>query len=152
MVNKILLLILVNQCKIGVKKLDGNACRAYKYKLIDDSIYVDMIKFNQFVDTVFNKIQTLNLNKLLKSTNDNQNLQISLENKFKCLEFENLDVLDVITILNKLLKNIGSVNYNTSNYNNIIVIDGNCEYIHNSVCPDELIEQVRRNLLEKEIL
>ena len=111
-----------------------------------------MIKFNQFIDNLFEKIQHINLNKLLKGNTIDQNIQISLQNKVKFLEFETLDIFDVITILNKLLSNIGSVNYNTLNYNNIVVIDGNCDYIHNSVCPDETIDIVRRNLIEKEIL
>lgn len=147
--------IIVNTCKPMQnwrQHQRGNALRSYKYKIIDDSICVDMIKFNQFIDNLFNKIQHINLNKILKGKTDNHDIQLSLQNKVKFLEFENLDIVDVITILNKLLNNIGSVNYNTLNYNNIIVIDGNCEYIHNSVCPDETINIVRRNLIEKEIL
>jgi len=147
--------IIINTCKPMQnwrQTLRGNALRSYKYKIIDDSIYVDMIKFNQFIDNLFEKIQHINLNKLLKGKTNNHDIQISLQNKVKFLEYENLDIFDVITILNKLLTNIGSVNYNTLNYNNIIVIDGNCEYIHNSVCPDETINIVHRNLIEKEIL
>lgn len=147
--------IIVNTCKPMQnwrQQVRGNAFRSYKYKIIDDSIYVDMIKFNQFVDNIYKKIQHINLNKLLKGSSKTENIQISLQNKVKFLDFESIDTLDVITILNKLLNNIGSVNYNTLNYNNIIVIDGNCEYVHSSVCPDEIVETVRLNLLEKEIL
>lgn len=147
--------IIVNTCKPMQnwrQQQRGNALRSYKYKVIDESIYVDLIKFNQFVDKVFDKIQHINLNKLLKGTTNDKSIEISLDNKVKFLEFDNIDIIDIITILNKLLNSIGSVNYNTLNYNNIIVIDGNCDYIHNSVCPDEIVNTVRRNLIEKEIL
>ena len=57
-----------------------------------------------------------------------------------------------MVILNKLLFNIGNVNYNSQNYNNIIITDGNYDYAHNSVCPDDIVDTVRRKLLEKGIL
>ena len=44
----------------------GNAVRAYKYQIVDESIYIDIIKFNQFLDSIFKKLLTLDLNKISK--------------------------------------------------------------------------------------
>ena len=79
-------------------------------------------------------------------------LTINFQNKIKYLAFENLDINDAMVVLNKLLFNIGNVNYSSLDYNSLIIADGNYEYAHNSVCPDDIVETVRRKLLEKGIL
>jgi hypothetical protein len=131
----------------------GNAVRSYKYKLIDESIYIDLIKFNQFVDSVFCKLPTLNLNKVSETyLGENDILKFKFQNKIKCLQFETIDTIDTINILHTLLKSLGNVNYNTLSYNNLIVTDGNHEYAHGSVCSGDVVDIIRRNLLEKGIL
>ena len=148
--------IIINTCKPMQnwrQSLRGNAVRAYKYKFIDNSISVDLIKFNQFVDDLFEKLPTLNVKKITNHLlSEERLLSFNFQNKLKCIEVDNLDSNDLETVLNKLLIQLGSVNFNTINYNNIIIIDGNHEYAHGSSCPGDIEETVRRNLLEKGIL
>ena len=148
--------IIINTCKPMQnwrQSLRGNAVRAYKYKFIDNSISVDLIKFNQFVDDLFEKLPTLNVKKITNHLlSEDRLLSFNFQNKLKCIEVDNLDSNDLETVLNKLLIQLGSVNFNTINYNNIIIIDGNHEYAHGSSCPGDIEETVRRNLLEKGIL
>lgn len=147
--------LIINTCKPmqNWRQLTrGNAIRSYKYKLIDNSIYTDMIKLNQFIDNLFSKLPTMNTKSLESLYLGNNILTINFQNKIKYLTFENLDINDAMVILNKLLFNIGNVNYSSPDYNNLIIADGNYEYAHNSVCPDDIVEAVRRKLLEKGIL
>ena len=132
--------------------LRGNAVRAYKYQIIDESIYIDILKFNQFLDSIFNKLLTLDISKVSNITIGKNTCELKFKQSIKCLEFENVDKADIISTLNRLLKNIGFVNCNTNNYNTIIIKDGNYEYIHNSDCSDEIMDEIRRNLIEKGIL
>jgi hypothetical protein len=55
--------LIINTCKPMQnwrQFIRGNAIRSYKYKLIDNSIYTDMIKLNQFIDNLFSKLPTMN--------------------------------------------------------------------------------------------
>lgn len=129
----------------------GNALRSYKYNIIDESIYTDIIKFNQFLDSVFNKLLTLDLSKISKVSIGNNTLELKHKQNIKCIEFENIDAEDVFAGLNKLLGKIGFLNFDSYTYN-IVIKDGNCGYIHNSENSGEIIEDIRRKLIEKEIL
>jgi hypothetical protein len=149
--------IIINTCKPMQnwrQDLRGNAIRSYKYKLIDNSIYIDNIKFNLFLDSIFNKLTNANLKNTSNYTVIN-NTEASIkicQNNFKCVQFENIDVTDVTKTLKSLLINLGSVNCNALNYNNIIINDGNNEYVHCSTCRDDIVETIRLNLLEKGII
>ena len=148
--------LIINTCKPMQnwrQNLRGCAVRSYKYKLIDESIHIDIIKFNQFIDSIFLKLPTLNLDKVSKTyLGENDILKFNFQNKIKCLQFEEIDNIDSINLLNVLLNSLGNVIYNTLNYTNLIVTDGNYEYAHSSGCPDEIVNSIRRNLLEKGIL
>jgi hypothetical protein len=148
--------ILVNTCKPMQnwrQEVRGNALRAYKYKFIDNSINVDIIKFNQFIDALFAKLPTLNLRTISQSyIGNNDVLKFNFQQNIYYLDLENLDSCDVLNILTKLLAHIGHVNYQTLNYNNLILTDGNYDYTHSSSCPDGIIEVVRHNLISKGII
>lgn len=131
----------------------GNAVRKYKYQFIDNSIYVDSIKFNQFVDSMFLKLPSINLNKLSENCiGINSKNLLRFKCGINCMQFEDIDLIDVRTSLNKLLSNLGRVTDNTLHYNNILITDGNHDYNHGSECSDDTVQAVRRNLLEKGIL
>jgi hypothetical protein len=139
--------IIINTCKPMQnwrQTIRGNAVRSYKCKLIDDSIKFDEIQFNQFVDSIFKKIAKANL--LNNTASHYRNVNI------KYIDSETIDITDIVFYLKHKLIYLGSVNYNTLNYNNIIITDGNCDYNHGLECPDEIEETIRRNLLEKGIL
>lgn len=149
--------IIINTCKpmMNWRQLDrGCAIRSYKYKLSDESIYVDKIKFNQFVDTVFDKLPKLNLNKVSKDYIGNRDLSKCIfQNKVKYMQFDNIDIFDARLVMHQLLAKLGTVNvFNSIDCSGILVEDGNCEYAHNSVCPDDIVNDIRRNLIEKGIL
>lgn len=146
--------IIINTCKPMQNWRQSErekAVRSYKYKFIDESVSIDEIKFNQYLDTIFFKLPSLNLHKLSETYighNDISNL--SFQNRVKCLTFNTLDIWDSYSILKFLLSNIGSLTFDTLNYN--ILIDGNYIYEHNSNFPNELINNVRLELLEKGII
>jgi hypothetical protein len=149
--------IVINTCKPMQnwrQDLRGNAVRSYKYKFIDSSIYVDNIKFNQFLDTIFNKLDKLNLKNISQYTiSETYGVSAKIfQNNFQCIQFENIDVIDVTKTLKSLLVNLGSVTCNTLNYNNLIINDGNNDYTHCSICRDDIVESIRLNLLEKGII
>jgi hypothetical protein len=139
--------IIINTCKPMQnwrQTIRGNAVRSYKCKLIDDSIKFDESQFNQFVDSIFKKIAKANV--LNNTSSHYRNVNI------KYIDSETIDITDIVFYLKHKLIYLGSVNYNTLNYNNIIITDGNCDYNHSLECPDEIGETIRRNLLEKGIL
>jgi hypothetical protein len=144
--------IIINTCKPMQnwrQTLRGNAVRSYKCKLIDSSIKIDEIQFNQFIDSIFKKISK----QMISKTSANNTI-FSIHNKYniKYIDSETIDINDFIFYLKRKLIYLGNVNCNTLNYNNIIITDGNCDYSHSLECPDEIEETIRRNLLEKGIL
>lgn len=102
--------IIINTCKpmMNWRQTDrGCAIRSYKYKLTDESVYVDLIKFNQFVDMVFNKLPKLNLNKVSQDYIGNNDLSKCIfQNKVKYIQFDNIDIIDARVIMHQLLTNI----------------------------------------------
>ena len=144
--------IIINTCKPMQnwrQTVKGNVVRSYKCKLIDNSIKLDEIQFNQFIDSVFKKIAKVktNLKPVTNTIFTNHN-----NYNIKYIESENIDIIDIVFYLKHKLIYLGNVNYNTLNYNNIIITDGNRDYNHGLECPDEIGETIRRNLLEKGIL
>jgi hypothetical protein len=148
--------ILINTCKPMQnwrQEVRGNALRAYKYKFIDNSITVDIIKFNQFIDSLFNKLPKLNLRNISQAyLGENDVLKFTFQQNLFCLDLENLDSCDAVNVLHKLLTHLGHIDCQTLNYNNLLLIDGNYDYAHSSSCPDGIIESVRHNLIKKGII
>lgn len=146
--------IIINTCKPmqNWRQIQRNkAVRSYKYKFIDESVCVDEIKLNQYLDTIYFKLPSLNLNKISENyIGFNDISKFTFQNNVKCLQFDTLDIWDTYSILKNLLSNVGSLTFDSLNYN--IIIDGNYVYVHNSSFPDEIKDNVRLELLGKGIL
>lgn len=113
------------------------AVRSYKYCVKDESVYIDEAKLNQFLNQLFKKLPTLN-NDVLKKDYSLENYKVrSIQNRIKCIEFEELDIQDSYTIMGRFLSSIGILSFDSSNYN--IIKDGNYVYEHNSVFSDEVL-------------
>ena len=125
------------------------AVRSYKYCVGDESIYIDEIKLNQFLNKLFKRLPTLNTKLLKDSSIENFKVR-SIQNRIKCIEFDELDVHDAFTILGRFLSNIGILTFDSLTYN--IIRDGNYVYEHNSSFPDNILQNVRLQLLQKGIL
>ena len=125
------------------------AVRSYKYCVGDESIYIDEIKLNQFLNKLFKRLPILNT-KLLKDYSIENFKVRSIQNRIKCIEFDELDVHDAFTILGRFLSNIGILTFDSLTYN--IIRDGNYVYEHNSSFPDNILQNVRLQLLQKGIL
>jgi hypothetical protein len=126
------------------QEIRGNAVRGYKCKLIDNSIFFDEIKFNQFIDNLFKKLS----NTKIKAPQTNYMQKYTI----KYIESTNIDLIDIVQYLKNKLIYLGTINYSTLNYNNIIITDGNRDYCHGLVCRGDIEDTIRRNLLEKGIL
>lgn len=109
-----------------------------KYILNDKSIYIDNTVLNTFFTSLFKKIER------------NNSLQKSNLNKLFFLNFKNIDLHDAFSILTKILSSFGIVNTDSFNYN--LIEDGNHDFFHGCEFMDELIDNVRLNLLKKGIL
>jgi len=127
-----------------------------RYIFIDDSIYIDEIKLNDFSDDLFKKIHSINatLIKKIQHRTDltSSHISILFGKKIKFLEFENLDITDTYTILNVLLSPFGGLTINGLNYNNNILKDGNYIFNHSSEISQDIVDNVRIKLIEKEII
>ena len=145
--------IIINTCKPmqNWRQIQRTkAIRSYKYKIIDESIYIDEIKLNQYLDTIYFKLPSLNLNNIPDVISNKSVLEFNIKNNVKCLQFDTLDIWDTYSLLKTLLSNVGSLTFDSLNYN--IIIDGNYVYVHNSNFTDDIRDIVRLELLQKAIL
>lgn len=131
------------------------ALRSNKCFVFDSSIYIDEVKLNNFLNSIFEKLPTKNsvLVKKINFKNYNtisSNVSISLNDNIKFLEFNNIDIYDIDLILKHYLSNIGNLLTSESNY--IIIKDGNYGYSHKERIPSDIWEDVRLQLLEKGII
>lgn len=136
----------------------GNALKVNKCVIKDDSIYIDEIKLNTFINSIFEKIPSktailvkkeisfLNNKRILSS---NVSIPV-LNDEIKFLEFENIDLYDAEMILKHYLNNVGSLLISDLNY--IIIRDGNYDYSHSQNISDMVLDNVRFQLLEKGII
>lgn len=149
--------IVVNTCKPMInwrKNKRNKAIKSYKYLIDDQSIYIDTIKLNQFLDNIFKKLPNYNINTIKKDYQNLDNLvdihKLELTGKIKFIELNEIDNYDGFIIINNLFSNIGSLTFDTLNYN--IIKDGNCVYKHDSSIPDELKEELRLQFLQKGLI
>lgn len=144
--------VIINTCKPmqNWRQIARNkAIRSYKYKFMDESIQIDEIKFNQFLDSIYKKLEKISINNCNYDSENYIHFN-KLKNKVKCLSFEELDIWDSYGILKLLLKDIGTISFDILNYTTII--DGNYEYAHDMVFDEDILESVRLELLKKEII
>lgn len=149
--------IIVNTCnpmKNWRQYERGKALRINKCEILDDSIFIDELKLNSFLNSIFeklpNKEATLVKKINFKNNSISSNISIPLNNNIKFLEFNEIDYYDVNTILKHYLSNIGNLLTIEPNY--IIIKDGNMNYSHKERFPTDIWENVRFQLLEKGII
>lgn len=149
--------ILINTCSpynnwrnsLEVKKNKKEKCI-----LIDDSIYVDEVYLNQFINEIFKKLPTLNAAFTSRSYKSQfistTYINISSQKNVKYLNFEEIDIYDSFSILNSILSNFGTILMDDSKYN--IIKDGNVEFRHNTSCESYIIDIVKNQLINQNIL
>lgn len=136
----------------------GKALKLNKCVVKDDSIYIDEIKLNAFINSIFEKIPlrtAVLVKKELSFFNNGKVLSSSvsipaLKDEIKFLEFESIDLYDAEIILKHYLNSVGSLLISDLNY--IIIRDGNCDYSHTQNISDMVLDDVRFQLLEKGII
>ena len=133
------------------------ALKVNKCYVLDQSIYIDELKLNSFINSIFEKLPSrtaILLKKDLMFSKQERivssNISISLNDNVKFLEFENVDLYDAELILKHYLNNIGSLLISDLNY--IIIRDGNYGYSHTQNISNTVLDDVRLQLLEKGII
>ena len=133
------------------------ALKLNKCYINDQSIYIDELKLNSFINSIFEKLPSKTavlLKKELSFSNQERiissNISIPINDNVKFLEFENVDLYDAEFILKHYLNNIGSLLISNLNY--IIIRDGNCGYSHTQNISNTVLDNVRMQLLEKGII
>ena len=127
------------------------AIKSYKYIIQDESISIDLIKLNQWLDKLYNKLPTINIKNFnTEFLNLSKLNNINTYNNIKYIEFNELDIWDAYNLLGTFLKYNGQLTFDKINYN--IIMDGNCEYFHDLIYTDEIKNNIRLQLLEKGII
>lgn len=127
------------------------AIKSYKYVIQDDSIAIDLIKLNQWLDKLYNKLPNINVKNFnTEYLNISKLNNINTYNNIKFIEFNELDIWDAYKLLGDFLRYNGQLTFDKLNYN--IITDGNHEYIHDSNYTDEIKENIRLQLIEKGII
>lgn len=133
------------------------ALKANKCYVLDQSIYIDELKLNSFINSIFEKLPSRTAVLLKKDLAFSKhekiissNVSISINENVKFLEFENVDLYDAELILKHYLNNIGSLLISDLNY--IIIRDGNYGYSHSQSISNTVLDDVRLQLLEKGII
>lgn len=147
--------IIINTCKPmqNWRQYERNsAIRSYRYVIQDESVAIDLIKFNQWMDKLYNKLPKLNIKNFSNEYLNNKilnNIDIYRQN-ILYIEFNELDVFDAYALLKEYLKYNGSLTFDDINYN--IIADGNREYFHDLIFPDYIKDSVRHQLNSKGII
>ena len=160
--------LIVNTCQPmqNWRQVERNhALKRCKYKIVDDSVYVDEIKLNQLADKIFRRLPKLtehaikktfnaleytNADELREKSVSDLIKRLYMSNNINFIEFEAVDIHDAYDAIKTCLMNIGDLNFLSFNYN--VVADGNDDYMHCHSFPDEVLEDVRLNLKSKGII
>ena len=124
--------VIINTCEIQenwrCNVIEDSMVNIPKYKIIDDSVWLDVKALNKFYDNLFNQ----------------------LKNKYKrsiFIQMENIDSLDLIVLSKKLI----NVDFFKENVYTIIE-DGNKIYNRNSFWPNYIIESLEAELVNNNLL
>lgn len=145
--------ILINTCSpYNNWRNQSNKIKLEKCILIDESLYVDEILFNQFINELFKRLPNLNAKYSSKSYTGfiSSYINISSQKNVKYLNFNEIDIYDSYSILNSILSNFGIITSDELKYN--IIKDGNIEFRHNTSCDSYIIDQVKNQLVNQGIL
>ena len=144
--------ILINTCKpVNNWRSFGKKVKTSRIILKDESIYVDEIKLNNFIDDVFKRLPSMTAVLSKKNFNDVSNIQVSIPKELKIIEFNEIDILDSYESMTKILSSFGYVNKDSINYN--LIEDGNRRF-HSGVdeLSAELNKKVQFELMKKGII
>lgn len=150
--------VIINTCKPMMnwrREIRNRAIRSYKYLIQDESVQLDLIKLNQFLEKTFERLPHYNINSLKKECNINNDIVnlSNLESVFgnvNFIELEDVDIYDAYPIIKNMFSSIGSVTFDTLRYN--IINDGNCVYEHNLNFPDEILKNCHLQFLQKGLI
>lgn len=149
--------ILVNSCepynnwRNSIEKLDT---KFGKCLISDESLYIDELKLNTFLNNLFKRLPNINAKLITKCYHKtfSSYVNISSRNCVKYLDFKNIDIFDSFSILEKILTNFGILTIDDFNYN--IICDGNGKFCHNYKLKydSSIIDMVKVQLIEQGIL
>lgn len=145
--------IVINTCKPMKnwrQTIRKSAVRNNKYCITDESIYIDELKLNAFVDSIFDKLPRLDLNKVNNDTKELRKHVLKLNPNVSYLTFDTIDLWDANSLSKMLLTNVGSLTFDPVSYN--LIKDGNQAYNHTSEYPQEIIDTFRLILTQKGLL
>lgn len=149
--------IIINTCKPMLNwrqhERTNGAIKSYRYTLHDNSIYIDLIQLNKWLDSMFKKLPKLKIDSIkndiiLKDTYI-KNFKF-YQNKMHFIEFENIDISDCYLCCASMLSEIASVNFDNIQYN--ILQDGNHAYQRTKITRENIHDIIRLKLLEIGIL
>lgn len=130
--------ILIGSCKPSenwrnfIQQVDSSP-GSYRFSISDESLYIDEIKLHQFLDNAFTKIRS---GKIAKTR------------KFHVYSNKHLDQQDAFNSVNKICSQFGSVSYDPDSFSFHLILDGNHAYIHSVSLRREIIDEVRRDLIQ----
>lgn len=149
--------ILVNSCepynnwRNSVEKLES---KVGKCLILDESLYVDELKLNTFLNNLFKRLPNINAKLLTKCFHKTfaSYVNISSKGSIKYLDFKNIDIFDTYSILEEILSNFGILTIDDFKYN--IIYDGNTKFCHSYHLKydSSIIDMVKVQLIEQGII
>ena len=147
--------ILVYSCKPDANWRNEEKLKSNRISIIDNSVLIDELKLNSFINTMFKKIPSMNatLSKIDSWTSWKgkvTKIKVSLQKNVKFIMLDETDMIDSYFILDKILSSFGIVNKDDLKYN--IIKDVNSCFSHECKVEDRLLEKVRSELIEKGVI
>lgn len=124
----------------------------HKYRIDDESVYVDLNLFNTFLDNLFKRIPKLIEAEYNHDTNDAR-LLVNKKRQYKTLQFDHIDMSDALCVFKNHYNDLSLTILNNTVFNYSIISDNNdVIYLHGGNINVTLLEQIRLKLIEKELL
>lgn len=149
--------ILVNSCepynnwRNSIEKIEK---KIGKCLIFDESLYIDELKLNSFLNDLFKRLPNINAKLITKCYHKtfSSYVNVSSRGTIKYLNFKNIDIYDTYSILENILSNFGIITIDDFNYN--IIYDGNSKFKHNRKLKydSSIIDMVKVQLIEQGII
>lgn len=149
--------ILVNSCepynnwRNSVEKINS---KFGKCLISDDSLYVDDLKLNTFLNDLFQRLPNINAKLITKYFHKTFSSYVNISSKasLKYLNLKEVDMFDTFSILDDILTNFGSVTLDDFGYH--IIYDGNMNFNHGSNLKydSSIIDLIKVQLIEQGII
>lgn len=148
--------ILINTCSPynNWRSINRDKLNKSRISLADDSIYIDEIKLNQFIDALFKRLPTLNatLNKKILYQKEITKTSVSIQKNIEFIEIKDIDQFDLYSILEKIFASFGGTVNRDCGFKYNIIKDNNVGILREEQVRDELFEEVRLTLIQKGII